>query len=209
MWKKLVKPFNKEKKMVKRIVLGLLIMAVSAGVAVAQESACGSSCVSFGLGSDFGLGVKGNFMAANTALSFEPGLNLDLYADGVSAAFMTENRFLAGLLNMPLGLWSWLNKDWLGGGITAGLAVGGVVLLIVASQNTDNQDGLVMALGGMALAGASGIYGFIRGFTYSKTLQAGSVGAISDNPLNHISLVVLPTFDDRNAVGAVTFSYSF
>ena len=194
--------------MVKKIVLGLLVMAVIVGVAGAQETAG-----ALNTGNTFGFGINSSFMALGQPSIFGTRANIDLFADSGSSGFMTENRVVAGLLNMPLGFWSWMNKDWLGGGITAGLMAGGITLMIMGMNQDPGESGmggLGTAMFGYALVVASPIYGFVRGMSYSKRLQASSLAeAISDNPMNHISLIVLPTFDESKAIGAFTYSLSY
>jgi hypothetical protein len=205
------KPLIKERKMVKKIVLGLFVMVVIAGAAGAQETAW-----ALNTGNTFGFGINSSFMALGQPSIFGTRANIDLFADSGSSGFMTENRFVAGLLNMPLGFWSWMNKDWLGGGITAGLMAGGIACMVYGmSQDSGDSEGpigegLGTALLGAGMVIASPIFGFFRGLSYSKRLQASSLAeAISDNPMNHISLIVLPTFDERKAIGAFTYSLSY
>ena len=76
--------------------------------------------------------------------------------------------FIAGMYNTIFGLWSWIHQDWLGGGITAGLMVGGAILGSISASNNDMDMAMVSfgaLLGGM-------IYGYWRGSSQFRQMQA-------------------------------------
>ena len=124
---------------------------------------------------------------------------------------------VAGFANTVFGIWSFTNSDISGGLLTAALEAGGITLSIIGSSlyRSWYYDGgsttvalIIYYAGYAALAGGS-IYGFYRGYTQynTKTATARSFAeAISDNPMNNISLVVFPTFDKGRVAGAVTYS---
>jgi hypothetical protein len=166
-------------------VLFLLVFAVLASGVFAQEA--GLSFES--LGYDTSLAVPVMLQG-----DFNGGFELAPLAEGSSASssggFLTGNRFAAGALNLPLGLWSWLNRDWLGGALTAGLEGFGIGLAVYAVVSND----LVYVLGGIGLIIGGAVYGFRRGWSQCKNIQqAGSLAeALGENPLKHISLAAAP-----------------
>ena len=130
---------------------------------------------------------------------------------------------IAGIANTFLGIWSFTNNDIGGGIMTAGLQLGGVALTTVAWNMFPRTwtlqtgwhrpvMGVMLGYAGNALSAVGTIYGFARGFSqYNRQIAAARsfVEAINSNPMNNISLVALPTFDDRRFVGALTYSLSF
>ena len=127
---------------------------------------------------------------------------------------------VAGFVNTVFGIWSFTNDDFPGGILTAGLEAGGITLAIIGSSlyRSWYYDGgsttvaLILYYAGYgALAGGS-IYGFYRGYTQYNTKTAATrsfAEALGDNPLNNISLVAFPTFDERRVAGAVTYTLVF
>jgi len=144
-----------------------------------------------------------HFSSTDTSESF------DLYADGGKKAPIGGTAIIAGFMNMPLGIWSWMHEDWLGGAITAGLLIGGFTVLVIAGQESgDAPLGKIFLGVGMVIA--SPIYGFIRGKNQYKKLKAQSLAKdTSNNPMDNISLVVFPTFDDNNLAGSLSYSFSY
>ena len=123
---------------------------------------------------------------------------------------------VAGLVNTIFGIWSFTNRDFAGGFMTAGLQLGGVAVTVFApgifggSVNWTTWRRLVLA--GNVLSVAGTVYGFHRGFTqYNRKTAAARcfAEAINTNPMNNISMVAIPTFDDRRFVGSLTYSLSF
>jgi hypothetical protein len=125
-------------------------------------------------------------------------LRLDLLADEGRKPIISS-PFLAGLTNIPLGLWSWMNQDWLGGGITAGAELGGYLLVYLSDGGGQAFGGFFLFLGGM-------IYGYIRGSGECERMNAAV--ARTGNPLDHISLTVLPA-PEGGLVGNLTFRIDF
>ena len=184
----------------KRMVLGLLILAVIAGAVSANELVFGrfNNEIGHGLITDFGFNINGNLAAINQSSLFDARYNLNLLADG-SSGVLTESPFLAGLLNIPFGLWSWLNKDWVGGGVTVGLYFLGFIL-----QSGD----IISFFVGGALLIVAPIYGFFRGIDRCGQIKKGLADAINDNPLYHITAVALPD-GKGGAAGALMYSLSW
>ena len=124
---------------------------------------------------------------------------------------------VAGFVNTVFGIWSFTNSDFSGGLLTAGLEVGGITLSIIGSSlfrslyNNGSSTAVAQIIyytGYGVLVGGS-IYGFVRGYTQYNTKIAAArsfAKAISDNPLNNISLAAFPTFDERHVAGAVSYS---
>jgi F0F1-type ATP synthase membrane subunit c/vacuolar-type H+-ATPase subunit K len=185
--------------------IAVILAVVAAGVAGAQPLSFDNAGFSRiappgGIGLDTVLAVP---LSDTAEAGSNAGFSLDLMAAGSSGGWVTGSPFLAGLLNMPFGLWSWINRDWLGGGITAGLAVGGITVAALAM--TGDEPSVGMSLLGMGMYIASPIYGFIRGSGQARKMQAGSLAeALNDNPLNHINFVALP-----NGKGGVAGSFGY
>ena len=128
--------------------------------------------------------------------------------------------FLAGSINTVFGIWSFTNNDISGGILTTALQASGVALAVVGLSLYSSwyYDGgnymiaYIMYLTGYGVTAAGSVYGFVRGFTqYNRKMAASRsfTEAISENPLNNISLVAFPASDDRRVVGAVTYSLSY
>jgi len=178
----------------KRVLLLLALALIIAGGIFAQEN----------LNETFNVGNSLGFNPMET-LSFNSGFQLDMMSDGGQREPFGGIPLVAGLMNMPLGLWSWLHQDWLGGGITAGLFIGGTILIITA----EGDAGVFQLLAGVGMLLASPVYGFFRGMSQFRQMQAASFAeAINDNPLNNISFVALPTFNDGRVGAAGIFTYS-
>jgi hypothetical protein len=177
--------------------LVLLILLVIAGTVSARES---STCI-------FNADNSLNFNLINHQSYFNTQSNITLYADGGRKPW-GGSPIVAGITNTFFGIWSWTNMDWLGGAVTTGLYATGLVLLII-----DNNRGFIgYTAGSIAVISllAAPVFGFIRGFFhYEKMYDASLASAFNDNPLKHISLVVLPTFNQKRVKGALTYSLSF
>jgi hypothetical protein len=92
----------------------------------------------------------------------------------------TSQKFLTGALNIALGLGSYLDGDTIGGlTITGGyaLAIGLVVIDAVALDWDSPMVGLPATIG-VAAAGLTLAYGFVRPFIYNR---APNVAAVLDN----------------------------
>jgi hypothetical protein len=151
---------------------------------------------------DFGFQNTAPNFSLNS-LGFNTGLQLDLLAGGGREPIISS-PFLAGLTNIPLGLWSWMNQDWLGGSITAGAEVGGYVLFFLATRGTFSSGGALF--GGFALFLGGMIYGYVRGSGQCKQMNAAL--AWTGNPMNHITATALPTPEGALA-GSLTFRATF
>jgi hypothetical protein len=171
--------------MAKKVLFLMVLAVIAAGGMFAGEA--GLSFESIGY--DTSLAVPVLFPA-----EFDGGFELAPLAEGSSASssggVLTGSKFVAGALNLPLGLWSWLNRDWLGGALTAGLEGGGIVLLIVGAV----RQNIPMAFIGLGVFIGGTVYGFKRGWAEcGKIQQAGSLAeALGENPLKHISLTAAP-----------------
>jgi hypothetical protein len=133
-------------------------------------------------------------------LGFNTGLRLDLLAEGGRKPIISS-PFLAGLTNIPLGLWSWMNQDWLGGSITAVTEIGGYLMAILGGE-----DDMGMALGGFAFLLGGTIYGYVRGSGQCKKMNTAV--AWTGNPMDHITAVALPT-PEGGLAGSLTFRAVF
>jgi len=154
---------------------------------------------------DFGYTLsERHFSSADTSESF------DLYAEGGKKAPKGGTAVIAGFMNMPLGIWSWMHEDWLGGSITAGLLIGGIIVYIIPIIRDDEDFPIGNFLIGTAMIFASPIYGFFRGKSQYTKLKAQSLAKeTSNNPMDNISLVVFPTFDENNLAGRLSYSFSY
>jgi len=152
-------------------------------------------------GGHFGFETAFNYQL--TALGFGYDFKPDLMDDSKASSsgpVLTGVPFLAGYLNLPYGLWSWLNKDYLGAGITSGAELVGTALMFVGGKG--------LFLGPMLMIGGM-VYGYVRGYKQAKAMKASSLAqAISDDPTKHLSLAFLPTADGALA-GSLTYSLSF
>ena len=127
---------------------------------------------------------------------------------------------IAGWVNMFLGIWSFTNDDFPGGLVTAGFQVSGVAASIIGNSlyrtwywsGGSYATAQIIYFVGYGLTATGAVYGFYRGFTqYSRKMAAARsfAEAISDNPLNNITLVAYPAFDERRVAGALTYSLSY
>ncbi|MDR2551843.1 MAG: hypothetical protein LBD31_01560 [Treponema sp.] len=165
--------------MAKKWMVCLVLAALIAGGVFAQEGGFG-----------FESGGVGALLAVPSA-DFDGGLELVPLAAGSGGGFLTGNRFAAGALNLPLGLWSWLNRDWLGGALTAGLEGAGIVLVAMGAGEGGSTISIILGIG-VGIGGA--VYGFRRGWREcGKIQQAQSLAeALRENPLKHVSLAAAP-----------------
>jgi hypothetical protein len=127
-------------------------------------------------------------------------LQLDLLAAGGRKPII-GSPFLAGLTNIPLGLWSWINQDWLGGSIIAGTEIGGYLLFSLGMSSN-----AMMLLPGYALFVGGMIYGYVRGSGQCKKMNASL--AWTGNPLNHITATALPR-PEGGVDGSLAFRVAF
>jgi len=139
------------------------------------------------------------------SIGYNSGPQLDLMAASGRKPIIGV-PILAGFVNSFFGTWSWMNQDWLGGGITAGIEIGGVLILVIAAQN-NNAQGMFQALGGAAVFLGGMIYGFVRGFSQSRKMNSAYT-AWTGNPLDHITVAVLPAAEGGLA-GNLTFSIAY
>ena len=127
---------------------------------------------------------------------------------------------IAGWVNMFLGIWSFTNDDFPGGLVTAGLQVSGVAASIIGNSlyrtwywsGGSYATAQIIYFVGHGLTATGAVYGFYRGFTqYSRKMAAARsfAEALGDNPLNNITLVAYPAFDERRVAGTLTYSVSF
>ena len=198
--------------MTKKIVLGLLIMTVVTWVVSAEENMTGVP----NMGNVFGFTWNENFMKVEQTSYFNTGTFLTPFADEGAVIPWGGNPFFAGLANTVFGVWSWTNQDIFGGALTTGLEVGGIAITVVALlsslnsvYNLDVERGfsaVYQSLIGSAIFTGGAVFGFIRGITqYNKMMRVvGYAKANNDNPMNNISLVVLPT-PDKGVIANLTY----
>lgn len=200
--------------MAKTFVLGLLVIAVIAGVADAQENAKAI----IDEGNIFGFTWSANFMTKQGAY-FDTRTLITPYAANDAEPEMPwgGNPAIAGLVNSLFGIWSWTNGDIFGGVLTSVLQLGGLVLALSAPlvfKDTLDIDTVVyMTYGSYALVLGGTVFGVVRGITqYNKMAKAyratNLAEALSDNPLKNVSFTIVPTKEKRIA-GALTYSVSF
>ncbi|GHT98898.1 hypothetical protein FACS1894142_5830 [Spirochaetia bacterium] len=177
-------------KKAKMVLLGLIVLSVSAGSLYAQS-------------------VSGDFTRT-------PGFNPSpLQAQGgypgydMEAAMAKAAVSKAGYTNMLGGLYSWQNGDVLGGALTVGLEgvglIGTVLGFVLAPQL---EPGLFMGVtfGGAGVLVAGTLVGYFRGTSLYKKLNADTASA---NPLNHINVLPVPTSDGKNVGLALSYSMKF
>ena len=174
-----------------KIVIAMILVTIIAGKVFAQENR--------GVKKDFAPVDFGSILggASMSVPASSLSFNLDLLAEGGAKKPFGGSPFLAGLLNMPFGIWSWINKDWLGGSITAGLAIGGIAMMFVAPD---------LILVGLGMYVASPIYGYIRGSSQYKKMTSGIA---STNPINHITVLPVPTGSKGDVGVALAYSMNF
>jgi hypothetical protein len=190
-----------------KIILVLMILTVITGAASALES---STCI-------FNADNSLNLNLITHQSYFKTQSNITLYSDEGQIPW-GGHPAAAGFVNTFFGIWSWTNKDYLGGVVTTGL----YCLPLVIFFSLANPIGAILipvdTFANIALYGigfvslvTAPIFGFIRGYTeYNKRTRALNIAsAFNDNPLKHISFAIFPTFDKRNVAGALTYSLSF
>ncbi|MDR2375167.1 MAG: hypothetical protein LBD96_01890 [Treponema sp.] len=144
-----------------------------------------------------------NFSLSGFNTSFRP----DTFAEeGGSNSAFPGSPLMAGLLNVPFGIYSWMNGDILGGVIVAGLESAALALTIVGNNINLDQKAMGIWLGA-AIGGfiVAPIYGFVRGSRQYKKLNAV---AWTGNPMDHITVTALPT-SEGGVAGSLTFRASF
>ena len=209
--------------MVKKIVLGLLIIAVIAGAASAQET----TNMDLGTMNSFSFNWNETFAGTESFSSFNtsPGLT-QLSTGDMPREPWGGSPFIAGWVNTFFGIWSWSHGDFLGGGVTVGLyAIGAGMMAFAATRplRRDTRGGWVAryyvptstyvawVIGGLFFTGGS-IFAYVRGATlYNRMMRVylEARQAISSTPLANASLAILPTFDNRRVMGSLTYSLSF
>jgi TolB-like protein len=115
-------------------------------------------------------------------------------ADGL--AWNTLGR---GALNLALGLGSFLQKDWAGGGVILA-GYGAAAGLIAWELSLSYEDPLagVPGTAGLAVAGAAVVYGFVRPFVYRRSPALAGI-------VDGIHLAVVP---ENRGGAAVRLSYT-
>jgi len=115
----------------------------------------------------------------------------------------TEEKIGTGALNILFGLGSYLEGDIQGGiTITAGYAVAAGLFVIEATMlDWDNPAAGIPATAGIAVAGLTFVYGFVRPFIYNRSPH---IAAIMDNT----EFKIVQTSDTDNGTFAFQMSYS-
>jgi hypothetical protein len=104
----------------------------------------------------------------------------------------------AGLSNTAFGWWSWAHGDTFGGALTAGLEIGGFILMITSSLTVNVNDGTdnlglrtAMIFGGVGMWIGGMFFGYFRGLSQYKIQNAAAKG-FDGNPLAHVSFGIVP-----------------
>jgi hypothetical protein len=105
------------------------------------------------------------------------------------------------MLNILLGAWSWSHGDIMGGLLTTVLEAGGAGLFLFG----DSVHGDIEISVGLVAFASGIIYGYVRG---SGQYKKKNGIAWTGNPLDHITVVALPT-PDGNFIGDLTFKAAF
>jgi hypothetical protein len=120
-----------------------------------------------------------NYSTLNDGMRAMETLSREL--TGVSSSLADNKRsggavFGSGALNLALGLGSFIQRDWFGGGtILAGYGTAaGLILWELSLDYEDNLAGVPGAIG-LGLAGVTAVYGFIRPLLYQKNQQAAEL----------------------------------
>lgn len=184
----------------KMVILGLLVLAVSAGSLHAQNASS-----DFNGGSVFDLTLL-------QAQGQYPGYDPEAIKAQQQAA---AAPMYAGLKNMAFGLWSWQNGDIFGGAMTAGLEGVGLALVItglaIMPQDGDEDAGdadktntaFIMFASGAVTLGGGALFGYFWGSSQYKKQNAVATG-FGGNPLEHVSFGVVP-----GVGGSLMYSTSF
>ena len=174
----------------------------------------GTMITCFASAQEFEFNFQNSFSAFETAsFGFESGTQLDLLAESGRKPTIGV-PILAGLLNTLFGTWSWMNQDWVGGGITAGLEAGGIAIMVMSLVKTNSADPDTntlkygfQALGGAAVYLGGAIYGLVRGISYCKKMNSNAV-AWTGNPADHITIAAMPA-SDGGFTGNLTFKMAY
>jgi hypothetical protein len=177
-------------------------------VLVLAAFAVGGAWAQLGFGPDAG-GVSG--VNAGVGFNLAP-MQWGGGYDPASAA-QAQGAAKAAWQNVLGGLWSWKNGDTFGGAMTAGLEGGGLALTIVGFAMLASGGGLesvgpsfaVMGVGFAVFTGGL-IFGYLRGSSQYKK-QNAAAAAWTGNPLDHISVAVLPAND--GIAGNILFRMAF
>ncbi|MDR0495138.1 MAG: hypothetical protein LBG95_05885 [Treponema sp.] len=182
----------------------------------------GAMAIGFLGAQDFGFGFQNtaqNFSI--NPLGFNNNLQLGLMAEGEDSEGGESGEsgkggkpfpgspFVAGLLNVPFGIYSWMTGDWFGGALTAGLEAAGVGIIVwfnivINTGGTITQGEALFSLLSIPLIGGGMIFGGIRGTRQYKKSRIAWTG----NPMDHITAAALPTLDGSFA-GSLTFRAAF
>ncbi|MDR1230313.1 MAG: P13 family porin [Spirochaetaceae bacterium] len=113
----------------------------------------------------------------------------------IGLTWTSSEKWTKGAMNMAFGLGSFTMKDWAGGSIVAGAELVGVILLGVGLSSSSYEEGADGSysstsgnagafLGGLALTAGSLIYGYVRPFSYDKSLAAKNGLAFNPGNIN-------------------------
>jgi TolB-like protein len=143
------------------------------------------------------------------------------YPNGLN--YSTGRKVGAGFLNWIVGVGSFTMGDWVGGLIVGGVEATGIVFTMVGMLNYKEEEGdrydsasgdyseggpSPLLFVGIALQAVGVIYGHIRPFQYDKALaKKNGTYYASNNPMDHISLTMLP--DEKGNIGGVSLSFSY
>jgi TolB-like protein len=115
----------------------------------------------------------------------------------IGLTWRSSEKWGKGAMNMVFGLGSFTMKDWLGGSIVAGGELTGAILLIIgitSSSYSSTDDGRgntstssssgnpVATIGGLLVTAGSLVFGYVRPFSYDKSLAKKN--GLAFNPEN-------------------------
>jgi len=146
--------------------------------------------------------LSGTSASAQTSATGGSGTG---YPNGLN--FSTGRKVGAGFLNMLFGLGSFTMGDWAGGLILVGAQAGGYYMMMIGFDEYEYYtEPNAFYYTGLAINIGSLIFGFVRPFSYDKSLaKKNGTYFASSNPMEHINIVLIP---DNNSIRTVCLSYN-
>lgn len=130
----------------------------------------------------------------------------------------------ASALNILFGLWSWSHNDVVGGLFTTLLEGGGIFFFIIGitlpsrakdsgSSSSEQLSLALVSIGPAIILGMVGVAAFVGGIIFgtirgAREYRRQNATAGAENPLNHISVAVLPT-NDGGICGNISYTLKF
>jgi TolB-like protein len=145
------------------------------------------------------IGRSENYNTLDDGISVMENLARELTGVQTAAPNPRGNVFGYGVLNLGLGLGSFIQGDW-AGGVTLLAGYGAAAGLIVWELSLDHEDKLAGIPGavGIGVAGVTAIYGFICPMLYQRNQRLAGI-------TDRINIALVPGNRDREAV---QFSYT-